>query len=730
MLQLYVPTVLAPSTPLGVTGTGGDKPRRYAIESATLLTSSRQLDSNRVKVVRFLVDNIKRVRILNLPTHRYIGCVSDKGCLVVIDESKPNVESSGRLIGRLISHPTGTAGVVLILGLIVTLILHTSVSRLEQRRVQDNFNLTVLKHLNLLERTIATSIAPLETLRAFYRSSDSVYREEFRSFVEPLLATHPEIEALQWIPRLARDKQQVYEKTARDEGIADFEVRSWSAGGPSRESEDLFPIYVTEPYTENRDLLGLDIASHPGLVESISWSCDQNTVAATPMLRVNHHPDAAPVMFVLMPVYQTGHQLTTVKERRKFLKGYVAARYQTDRIISQTLTPQNREQFHLVVSDMMAPSGQPPLYLTQEIGSENTHLFAIDDGINHSNDVSHSAVLNLADRLWSVRYLPTDSFLRRQESGMDITALAAGVAISILLVIGAMLGLHHAARIREVSRQLQTAKEKLEQDMLMLRKMEHDLRLTQFTVDKAADAIYWMRADARLVYVNEAACRVLDYTKEELLNLTVHDVDPNMPADLWSKHWEDLKQFRSFTMDSTHRTKSGRIFPVELTVNLLEFEDQMYNCVYARDISDRQNSQVSTDTSLCSFQNFADNIDQGIVVISPRKTVLYMNRQLKQQYPEADLSLSPQCYDLFNGGVGNGICPGCPAEATVEQGATCQRNVQRVTHDGRKQFNITTSPIRDKDGEIVAFVETMSVCLDHSHATPITETFAKGNANI
>ena len=155
-------------------------------------------------------------------------------------EGKSNVEPSGRLIGRLISHPSWTAGAVLILGLIVSLLLHTSVSRLEHSRVQDNFDLVALKHLNLLERSIETSIAPLETIRAFYRSSDSVYRQEFRSFVEPLLAAHPEIDALQWIPRLARDKQSVYEKTARAEGIVDFQVRPWIMDQPSQDGEDLF----------------------------------------------------------------------------------------------------------------------------------------------------------------------------------------------------------------------------------------------------------------------------------------------------------------------------------------------------------------------------------------------------------------------------------------------------------------------------------------------------------
>jgi len=38
------------------------------------------------------------------------------------------------------------------------------------------------------------------------------------------------------------------------------------------------------------------------------------------------------------------------------------------------------------------------------------------------------------------------------------------------------------------------------------------LKMTQFCLDRAADAIFWMEADARFIYVNETACRSLGYS--------------------------------------------------------------------------------------------------------------------------------------------------------------------------------------------------------------------------
>ena len=61
---------------------------------------------------------------------------------------------------------------------------------------------------------------------------------------------------------------------------------------------------------------------------------------------------------------------------------------------------------------------------------------------------------------------------------------------------------------------------------------EAALRLTRFSIEHAADALFWMTPDARIVDVNEAACRSLGYTREELLRLRVPDVDAHYDAGL------------------------------------------------------------------------------------------------------------------------------------------------------------------------------------------------------
>ncbi|HSG67142.1 MAG TPA: response regulator, partial [Bacteroidales bacterium] len=123
------------------------------------------------------------------------------------------------------------------------------------------------------------------------------------------------------------------------------------------------------------------------------------------------------------------------------------------------------------------------------------------------------------------------------------------------------------------------------------------LRLTQFSVDQNSDAAFWLEKDAHFFYVNDAACRSLGYTREELLQMTVHDIDPLFPKEVWDDHWRDIKARRIIKTESIHRTKDGREYPIELLINFLEFDGKEYNCAFARDITLRKQNEENLRTA-------------------------------------------------------------------------------------------------------------------------------------
>jgi len=120
---------------------------------------------------------------------------------------------------------------------------------------------------------------------------------------------------------------------------------------------------------------------------------------------------------------------------------------------------------------------------------------------------------------------------------------------------------------------------------------EEALRLTRFSVEHASDALFWITPDGHVVDVNEAACRSLGYSRAELLQLTITDIDPLQTAETWQQHFEELRQQGSLTFESEHSTKDGKLIPVEIVANHVKFGDEEHNCAFVRNIADRKRAE-------------------------------------------------------------------------------------------------------------------------------------------
>jgi PAS domain S-box-containing protein len=144
-------------------------------------------------------------------------------------------------------------------------------------------------------------------------------------------------------------------------------------------------------------------------------------------------------------------------------------------------------------------------------------------------------------------------------------------------------------------------------------------QLMQFSIERAADAAFYIGSDGRFFYVNEAACQSLAYSREELLTMSLHDINPGFPAPVWSLHWQEVKQRGSFTIETQHKTKEGRLFPVEVTLNYLKFNEKEYSCAFARDISDRQQSEAALRKSEEQYRTLAKNFPNGAVLLFDRE---------------------------------------------------------------------------------------------------------------
>jgi len=51
--------------------------------------------------------------------------------------------------------------------------------------------------------------------------------------------------------------------------------------------------------------------------------------------------------------------------------------------------------------------------------------------------------------------------------------------------------------------------------------LQQERQLSQLTMENIQEAVYWIDAGQHIIHVNEAACRMSGYTKEELIQETI-----------------------------------------------------------------------------------------------------------------------------------------------------------------------------------------------------------------
>jgi len=146
--------------------------------------------------------------------------------------------------------------------------------------------------------------------------------------------------------------------------------------------------------------------------------------------------------------------------------------------------------------------------------------------------------------------------------------------------------------------------------LAQIQERDEALYFTQFFVDHTADAAFWANCDGRLFYVNEAACRSLGRSRDELLTMHVTDLDPQLPAEQWRNHWNEVRKRGSFTLQSVHQRSSGEIFPVEITVQHLEFRGSEYLCLFVRDVTER--SQLEAQLHRAQKMEAIGNLVAGV----------------------------------------------------------------------------------------------------------------------
>lgn len=162
-------------------------------------------------------------------------------------------------------------------------------------------------------------------------------------------------------------------------------------------------------------------------------------------------------------------------------------------------------------------------------------------------------------------------------------------------------------------------------DITVQRRNEERLEQLEFALGKVSEAIYLLDEHSRIRYANGEASRMLGYGPDELLALSLADVDPQWPAERWREAWREIRERGSLTLESTHRKKDGSVVPVEITVTYFVYRGNEYQMSLVRDIAGRKRAEAELRARSEEFRALVEHSPDVIIRYDRELRATYAN---------------------------------------------------------------------------------------------------------
>ena len=191
-------------------------------------------------------------------------------------------------------------------GLALSVALFLVIRDWEGRAVENAARELARGQVEKLHVDMLRSMEVLHSITAFTTVRGQPTRAEFGRFVQPALTRQPELQALEWVPRVPAAERGLYESAAVGDGIKDFQFREMDAAGavvPAGARPEYFPVLYLEPMMGNVPALGLDLADQPQRRAALELAARTGQPTATAPIRLAQEAGNQAGFLVFVPMY-------------------------------------------------------------------------------------------------------------------------------------------------------------------------------------------------------------------------------------------------------------------------------------------------------------------------------------------------------------------------------------------------------------------------------------------
>ena len=355
--------------------------------------------------------------------------------------------------------------IVIIVGAALSLLAFASVSRFNADRATAQFSSRATGYANLVADGFEQVIFAIESVGAFYGTSDSVTAAQFAEFAAPMLDRFPTISALGWVPRVMQQNRNVLEKATRLKypGFRITEIGPDKELVPAGARPVYFPVQLIRPYRGNEAAHGFDIYSNPVRRAAIDAAIDSGRTTSTARIRLVQETGRQYSVLIINPVF--GHRDPVTENRQ--VRGVASAVYRIGDGVDRALAQVGPIDTNVWLFDRSGGRDNQFLYFHRAGRPTADREEDVPDpptaGVRHVHD------FRLGERDFQLVFAPKEDRFNRDGNYLAWTAFCVG------LLFTALLAAYMALMLRR-SRDLHVGREALLHEIRVREHAEQQLR--------------------------------------------------------------------------------------------------------------------------------------------------------------------------------------------------------------------------------------------------------------
>lgn len=442
---------------------------------------------------------------------------------------------------------------ILALGVVFSVLRYYELVEQQQRQLEKRFEQDANNFFLAVDRAMRTETERLNSLAALFKISDQVSRQAFNHYAQALTASKNALQALEWLPKVNAQARAAFEQQVSAELGQPFEIRALVNGRlvSAPPAEALYAVNYVYPLEGNERALGLNVLSIEAERRAIEQAISLNRQVITAPTRLVQEQETQQAALLYQPIYADGPDsevrgLVLLILRMKEFLDFVKADF--------FLNPALR----YAITDIT----QTPAAYVDETGALNS---------NSPGFRRLEYRLLLGTRVWALSAaLDLEAASQAGEKAVSKKPLLSGLLMSLfaaLLVLAYLRFRYQGAQSRKV---LQAEKARY-----------------QALLEQSSDAFHLITCDGAILNVNQAACDILGYSREEYLNLHLSQVDARYSAAELKQMCESIEPGKRILAESIHRRKDGSEFPVEISATKFELDGAAVVAAFVRDMTER-----------------------------------------------------------------------------------------------------------------------------------------------